>query len=84
MNKAASLPVRLDPESKVRLQQAAKTLGLTPSALIRILVCSFVAEFERSGSQIMLPPQWQKLTAAGRRELWEPASSKKNRAGKSP
>jgi hypothetical protein len=59
MSKEASLPVRLDPESKARLQRAAKAMGVTPSALIRLLVCSFVDEFERCGGQILMPPQWK-------------------------
>jgi len=35
-------------------------MGITPSALIRILVCSFVEEFERGGGRIMFPPQWRR------------------------
>jgi len=57
--KAASLPVRLDLDIKVRLLEAAKLMGVTPSTLVRILVASFVKEFERSGGKITLPPQWK-------------------------
>ena len=62
MSIVASLPVRLDPEYKIRLQRAAKKMGVTPSALIRLLVCSFVDEFERCGGQITLPPRWKNTT----------------------
>ncbi len=60
MRKEASLPVRLSPEQKERLQNAAGAMGVTPSALIRIMVTSFVDEFERCGGKMTLPPQWQK------------------------
>lgn len=59
MRKEASLPVRLDAKVKQRLKKAADTLGMTPSALIRLLVQSFVEEYDRKGGRIDLPPRWQ-------------------------
>jgi hypothetical protein len=59
MRKEASLPIRLDLDVKKRLQVVADALGLPVSTLIRILVKSFVEEYERSGGKIVLPPQWQ-------------------------
>lgn len=68
MRKEASLPVRLESETKARLQKTAQAMGVTPSALIRILVCSFVDEFERSGGKTTIPPQWPSMDSAGPRE----------------
>ncbi len=59
MRKETSLPVRLEPDTKNRLQKAAQAMGITPSTLIRILVCSFVDEFERGGGRITFPLQWK-------------------------
>ena len=59
MRKETALPVWLDADMKTRLQKAAQAMGTTPSALIRILVNSFVDEFERGGGRILFPPQWR-------------------------
>lgn len=59
MRKETALPVRLETDMKIRLQKAAQAMGTTPSALIRILVNSFVDEFERGGGRILFPPQWR-------------------------
>ena len=59
MRKAASLPVRLDPDTKLRLKNAAEAMGMTVSALIRLLVKSFVEEYDRCGGRISLPPHWK-------------------------
>ena len=59
MRKETALPVRLEANTKIRLQKAAQAMGTTPSALIRILVNSFVDEFERGGGRILFPPQWR-------------------------
>ena len=64
MRKEASLPVRLDPDEKRRLRAAAEAMGMTPSALIRLLVRSFVEEYERSGGRIALPPRWESASDA--------------------
>jgi hypothetical protein len=59
MRKEASLPVRLDPEDKRRLQAAADRMGLTISALVRLLVRSFVDEYDRCGGRVAMPPEWR-------------------------
>jgi hypothetical protein len=53
------LPVRLDPSEKRRLKDAAARLGMTPSAMIRLLVHSFVEAYDRSGGRLTLPPTWR-------------------------
>ena len=60
MRKEASLPVRLDTDLSRRLDMAAERLGLTKSALIRVLVKSFVDELEAKGGKITFPLRWQK------------------------
>jgi len=64
MRKEASLPVRLDPDDKRLLQAAADRLGMTVSALVRLLVRSFVEEYERSGGRVALPPEWRRTDDA--------------------
>ena len=59
MRKEASLPVRLDTDLSRRLDRAAVQLGLTKSALIRVLVKSFVDQLEANGGKITLPLRWQ-------------------------
>lgn len=59
MRKEASLPVRLDTDLSQRLDRAAARLGLTKSALIRVLVKSFVDQLEANGGKITLPLRWQ-------------------------
>ena len=59
MRKEASLPVRLDTDLSRRLDVAAERLGLTKSALIRILVKSFVDQLEANGGKITFPLRWQ-------------------------
>jgi hypothetical protein len=59
MRKEAALPIRLEKDVKQRLQDIADALGITVSNLVRILVKSFVEEFERSGGQCVMPPRWQ-------------------------
>ncbi len=57
--KEASLPVRLDTESKERLQDIGDNMGLTVSAIVRLLVKSFVQEYGKSGGRIVLPLEWK-------------------------
>ncbi len=64
MRKEASLPVRLHTDEKRRLQTAAEHMGLTVSALIRLLVRSFVEEYDRQGGRITLPPDWSQSFGA--------------------
>lgn len=59
MRKESSLPIRLDTGVKQKVQNIAEDLGLTVSALVRMLVKSFTEEFEKCDGQIMLPPKWQ-------------------------
>lgn len=59
MKKEASLPVRLESDISHRLDLAAEKLGLTKSALIRILVRSFVDQMEANGGKIVFPLQWK-------------------------
>ena len=59
MRKEASLPVRLDTDLSRRLDRAAERLGLTKSALIRILVKSFLDHLEAAGGRVTLPFHWQ-------------------------
>ena len=65
MRKEDALPVRLDPDEKKRLKAAAERMGLTVSALIRLLVRSFVEEYERQGGRVALPPDWGGVFGAG-------------------
>lgn len=58
MRKEASLPVRLDPDEKRRLQEIAGKMRITVSALIRLLVSSYVEYYERSGGRVTLPLEW--------------------------
>jgi antitoxin component of RelBE/YafQ-DinJ toxin-antitoxin module len=59
VRKEASLPVRLDTDISHRLDQAAERLGLTKSALIRILVKSFLDQLEADGGKMTLPFSWE-------------------------
>lgn len=59
MRKEASLPVRLDVDLNRRLGRAAERLGLTKSALIRMLVKSFLDQLEADGGKMTLPFSWQ-------------------------
>lgn len=59
MRKEASLPVRLDIELSKRLSRAAERLGLTKSALIRVLVKSLVDQLEADGGKITFPMCWK-------------------------
>lgn len=89
MRKETSLPVRLSPDDKIRLRVATDRLGLTPSLLIRLLVHSFVEDYDRKGGRIVLPLSWRggkvakqpstkkALKAAGSGAIKKKAKSKK-------
>jgi len=64
MRKEASLPVRLDSADKRRLQDLADRTGITVSALVRLLVRSFVDEYDRDGGRGTLPLFWGKTRTA--------------------
>lgn len=59
MRKEASLPVRLDTDLSRRLDRTAARLGLTKSALIRILVKSFLDQLEANSGRMTLPFGWE-------------------------
>ena len=59
MRKEASLPVRLDTDLSKRLDRAAERLGLNKSALIRVLVKSFLDQLEADGGKMTLPFSWE-------------------------
>jgi len=58
MRKEASLPIRLDADISLRLTRAAAVLGMTKSALIRLLITSFVKQMDANGGKITLPLRW--------------------------
>lgn len=58
MRKDTAIPFRLDAATKQRLQAAADRMGLSTSALVRILIGSFVRSFEASGGRATLPLEW--------------------------
>lgn len=58
MRKESSLPVRLDTDAKLRLQEIGEAMGLTVSALVRLLIKSFVQSYDSNGGKITLPLSW--------------------------
>ncbi|MCF7838048.1 MAG: type II toxin-antitoxin system RelB/DinJ family antitoxin [Candidatus Marinimicrobia bacterium] len=60
------MPVRLDRDVKLRLRQISDQMGLTASAAVRLLVRSFVEEYDRTGGRLVLPPRWQTTGAPSR------------------
>lgn len=57
----SQLPIRLDPETDLRLQQIAQATGTSKSALIRLLATTFVNEFVSGDGTVTLPPNWNAL-----------------------
>ena len=55
------MPVRLDPDEKRQLQEIAEKLGSNVSALIRLLVSSYVAYYEREGGHVTHPLEWNDI-----------------------
>lgn len=86
MRKEASLPVRLDTDLSRRLNRAAERLGLTKSALIRILVKSFLDQLEADGGKMTLPFSWEESKMAkspsSLRYVAEPKAKYGRRGGK--
>lgn len=82
MKKEASLPVRLDTEMSRRLDLAAERLGLTKSALIRILVKSFVEQLEANGGKITFPLRWQGFKKGSRAPLLQYVAAPKTKYGR--
>jgi len=58
MMKDNAIPIRLDTETKERFKKDADELGLSTSALIRILIVSFIREFERTSGRVEMPLNW--------------------------
>lgn len=44
---------------KERLLQIGDDLGLTVSAMVRLLVRSFVQEYDRNGGKVVFPMEWK-------------------------
>jgi hypothetical protein len=57
----AQLPVRLEPEVEERLKRIAREIGTNKSALIRLLVETFVGHAVDSRGRVRLPPDWSEL-----------------------
>ena len=76
MRKEDSLPVRLETDEKRRLKAAAERMGMTVSALIRLLVRSFVDEYERQGGRLAMPPDWEKIALANQNKAQKVAEKK--------
>ena len=56
--KEGNINVRLDPDLKGRVDKAAESLGMNPSALMRTLLARFVEHCERHGGRIVMPPEF--------------------------
>jgi hypothetical protein len=57
----AQLPVRLEPEIEERLESTAREIGTSKSALIRLLVKTFVQHVVDKRGRVRLPPDWSEL-----------------------
>ncbi|HXP63068.1 MAG TPA: hypothetical protein VN829_21385 [Dongiaceae bacterium] len=57
----AQLPVRLEPEIEERLESIARDIGTSKSALIRLLVSTFVKHVVDQRGRVRLPPDWSEL-----------------------
>jgi hypothetical protein len=57
----AQLPVRLEPEVEERLELTAREIGTSKSALIRLLVRTFVGHVVDHRGRVRLPPDWSEL-----------------------
>jgi len=55
MRKEAALPVRLETQQKEDLERICGKLGLTTSALIRMLVKSFLDLYDRNKGKVVFP-----------------------------
>ena len=57
----SQLPVRLEPEIEEKLEKVAAHIGMSKSALIRILARSFVEQMVKPNGSVELPPQWSSV-----------------------
>jgi len=55
MRKQATLPVRLETQQKEDLERICGELGLTTSALIRMLVKSFLDHYDSNKGKVVFP-----------------------------
>ncbi len=55
------LPIRLETEIEKRLEKAAARAGTTKSAIVRLLVRSFVEQVVQQDGTVHLPPNWADL-----------------------
>ena len=55
MRKEAALPVRLETQQKEDLERICGELGLTTSALIRMLVKSFLDHYDSNKGKVVFP-----------------------------
>jgi len=78
MRKESSLPVRLDTDMKERLLQIGDDLGLTVSAMVRLLVRSFVQEYDRNDGKVVFPLEWKSSTIKPAKSV-TPATKTKTR-----
>ncbi|MGA2867377.1 MAG: hypothetical protein ABSF95_23120 [Verrucomicrobiota bacterium] len=69
----AQLPVRLEPAVEQRLEAIAREIETSKSALIRLLVRTFVDQAMDDRGRVSLPPDWSellgRLPAADRRSV---------------
>jgi hypothetical protein len=57
----AQLPVRLDPAVEERLEAIARAIETSKSALLRLLVRTFVEQAMDERGRVSLPPDWSEL-----------------------
>lgn len=69
MRKEASLPVRLNPDEKRRLQEIADREDTNVSALIRRLVRTYVEYYEQRGGDVSMRPKWDEILVEGAPQL---------------
>lgn len=50
---------------KERLLEIGDDLGLTVSAMVRLLVRSFVQEYDRNGGKVVFPLEWKSAPIKG-------------------
>jgi hypothetical protein len=82
MRKESSLPVRLDTDMKERLLEIGDNLGLTVSAMVRLLVRSFVQEYDRNGGKVVFPLEWKSSTVKAKPAKKSASKTKTKRSSK--
>lgn len=63
MAETKPIPVRLDETILTRLDKAADRIGNNRAGIIRLLINSWLDDFERKGMAV-LPPDWENLIVA--------------------